>query len=373
MADEYGNVDLSKSPSQSGTYTGINSMGLFNTMQLVNENSNGRLTRKIDDIPLYKYYTIQLIVESNGTELCKKEIIRYYQSGNTKSETITGSGFQGRFFYNKDTEKKPGIIVLSGSDGGIEKAQTIAQLFSEHGYNSLALSYFGLEGLPETIDKIPVEYIENSINWLKRQPNINKDKLAIYGRSKGGEMALVAAFLFPQITAVIANTPSSHVFEGFKLNHMGSHTSSWTYNNSELPFISLKFTDVIKFVIKKIFHPKTIQPKDIYSHNIKNNKINKKAEIKTEKINGNILLLSAGKDEIWPSNIFCENIIERCSDFGFQNECIHYNYPDSGHFLTVPYQSLPPKRQNMCNDKYFNDCINSWKATLSFLYNWKNS
>ena len=44
---------------------------------------------------------------------------------------------------------------MSGSEGRIEKAQNIAQLLSSRGYICLAVAYFGLEGLPKHLERIP--------------------------------------------------------------------------------------------------------------------------------------------------------------------------------------------------------------------------
>ena len=46
---------------------------------------------------------------------------------------------------------------MSGSEGRIEKAQNIAQLLSSRGYICLAIAYFGLEGLPKHLERIPLE------------------------------------------------------------------------------------------------------------------------------------------------------------------------------------------------------------------------
>ncbi len=51
--------------------------------------------------------------------------------------------WKGRLFYMNDVVPTLTIIVLSESDGGIEKAQNIAQSLVSYGFNALALSYFG--------------------------------------------------------------------------------------------------------------------------------------------------------------------------------------------------------------------------------------
>ena len=135
---------------------------------------------------------------------------------------------------------RDGILVVSGSDGRIEKAQNLAQLFAGHGYAVLALCYFGLDGTPVCLSRIPLECIERAPNWMRAQPDIIPGKTAIYGRSKGGELALLANSLFPEIRCVIANTPSCYVMEGLTAGRRNSGQSSWEYRGQPLPFLKLK-------------------------------------------------------------------------------------------------------------------------------------
>ena len=52
----------------------------------------------------------------------------------------------------KRQSKHQALIIVSGSEGRIEKAQNIAQLLSSRGYICLAIAYFGLERLPKTFE-----------------------------------------------------------------------------------------------------------------------------------------------------------------------------------------------------------------------------
>ena len=57
-------------------------------------------------------------------------------------------------FRPQDQSSIPGIIVLSGSGGGLNE-QTAA-LFASHGIAALALAYFHHEDLPEDLENIPL-------------------------------------------------------------------------------------------------------------------------------------------------------------------------------------------------------------------------
>ena len=55
---------------------------------------------------------------------------------------------------------------------------------------------FGTKGTQPFLDKVPVEYVEKAIEWLKE---LGYKKIGIDGMSKGSEMALVAATLFEDL------------------------------------------------------------------------------------------------------------------------------------------------------------------------------
>jgi len=61
------------------------------------------------------------------------------------------------------------------------------------------------------LEEIPLDYIEKAIKWLLNQKNVDKEKLAMMGTSKGAELTLLSASLFPEIKMVIATSPSGAV------------------------------------------------------------------------------------------------------------------------------------------------------------------
>ena len=85
----------------------------------------------------------------------------------------------------KRQSKHQALIIVSGSEGRIEKAQNIAQLLSSRGYICLAVAYFGLEGLPKHLECITLECLVEAKNSLRQHPQVDSEKIGLYGRSKG--------------------------------------------------------------------------------------------------------------------------------------------------------------------------------------------
>ena len=78
-------------------------------------------------------YAVRIVaVRADGSELAACCTRRYDVAGTTVRD-VAGEGFVARYFSPAPDEPRPAVIVLSGSDGRIEKAQIIASLFAAHG------------------------------------------------------------------------------------------------------------------------------------------------------------------------------------------------------------------------------------------------
>lgn len=363
-----GTLNLTKDASIGGSYTGTHGMGLFYRME-PKKSKEEKLATNLSAIGVQKSYHIKLSVFFEDEKLEEITIERKFQADNIIHQDINQENLVARFFKDAKKRNQPAIIVLSGSDGRIEKAQNIAQLFASHGYASLAVCYFGLVGTAECLSQIPLEIIEKAITFLKQQQEVNAQKIAVYGRSKGGELALLAGSEFPELSCVIANTPSSFIMEGLTAKNRNSKTSSWTYKKHDFPYIPFKIWDFIPFVLKKIF----FNQQDLASlfSKIIHRKHAAKARIKIENIQGRILFLSSEQDEVWPSTLFCTQALTHLKKNNFLYPYKHKNYLHSGHLLTIAYQPIPRyTSQNW--GKQLKDSIASWEETILFLKQWAN-
>ena len=64
-----------------------------------------------------------------NTVIAERTFTRHYMSLQISHQDIYGKHFQGRLFYYKKAIKAPALIIVSGSEGRIEEAQNIAQLY----------------------------------------------------------------------------------------------------------------------------------------------------------------------------------------------------------------------------------------------------
>jgi dienelactone hydrolase len=72
------------------------------------------------------------------------------------------------------------------------------------------------------------------VAWLRAQPAVDSKRIAIFGGSKGAELALLAASRNPAIRAVVAIAPSSVIYQSITGGKQES--SSWTAGGKELPY-----------------------------------------------------------------------------------------------------------------------------------------
>ena len=88
---------------------------------------------------------------------------------------VIANGLVADLFYDGDQPRKA-IIMLGGSEGGKIwsgiRMRRPGELLVQRGYAVLSLAYFKDQGLPGTLEEIPLEYFEKALAWLSAQPGI---------------------------------------------------------------------------------------------------------------------------------------------------------------------------------------------------------
>ena len=129
------------------------------------------------------------------------------------------------------------IIVLGGSEGNENIPRNLGARFAREGIAALGLCYWNVPGLPDELIEVSIEPIERAVAYLRQR---GFDRVGIYGISKGGELALLAASLMPQITCVVAISPLACAMPGITGNKSLagkglSDRSSWTWRGEPVP------------------------------------------------------------------------------------------------------------------------------------------
>lgn len=341
--DSNGHVDLKKDAPLSGSYRGVDPMGLFWSMHPVN-------TSEVHASIKGNEYEVLFTVAFENKIIARKIIYRPCASEHIETHLIAKEGIVGVFCYPQKAQHLPGIITVSGSGGGL--SMEMAQLLASQDYAVMALAYFGLPGLPDTLESIPLEYFQKAIFWFKQQRQVNEKKIALRGASYGGECVLLLAATFPEeFSAVVAISPPSMIFGGFP----HSNKPAWTYQGTPIvPFVggltsdkeTLTETQDILSATQQgliLFHAGTYEdPYELtplfllrlkkYHH------LQHTAAIPVEKIQCPLLVISCEDDKVHPATEYGHLIMQRLERYDSMIERQHLHFKQAGHSLRTPYE-----------------------------------
>lgn len=263
----------------------------------------------------------------------------------------------------------PAIILLGGSEGGDGSARNWAPLFVPEGYAVLGLPYYepsygGARRFPHlktAFDSIPIEMVEKARDWLRSRPDVRNDAIAIYGASKGAEMALLAASLIDGFAAVAAIVPSDVVWEGWGPGTEEGASSSFSWRGKALPFVPyIGMSEEIAKFGRPGETPRLRLPHDRGRHANPASAV--RARIAVEDIAAPVLVAGGDADNVWNSGEMAQAIAERRAAAGL--ETVSLIFTDAGHALSGtgkqraerPYADADLEAQRIV-----------WPVTLRFL------
>ncbi len=317
VADGRGKVDIGTVAPIEGTYSGVDGMGLFWSMNPVSG---------VDDTAYFvpdppgstREYEVRLTVRPEHSEAAQASVRRVWMTADVTHrrlelavDTVVGH------LYEPATESRGGVLVLGGSEGGISMSYEAA-LLASHGFTALALGYFAMPGLPQGLRDIPIEYFAAAARLLP-------GPIRVIGYSRGTEAAMLLSALYPDLVrGTILYAPADHVWGAFP-----PPGSAWTHGG--LPQATIPF----------------------------------------DRIAGPVLAIAGTDDQLWPSGI-AAGVVARLTG----GESILY--AGAGHGVgTIPYlpagtrirhpligELFPMGGSREANEKAHRE---SWTRVLEFL------
>lgn len=330
LTDDSGYCDLSAQTPRTGTYACQDAMGLIWSMQW---KSNDPALRT----PLAPIHT-KLRVLAKGETLTEAIWIRYPLSPNVTRIPVRENGLVGALYVPKEGGPYPAIVMLGGSEGGLRSSN--ASLLSAHGFAVLALAYFGIGELHEQLMHIPLEYFYKAIEWLQKRDDVASEKLAFIGTSRGGELALLCGSFFPEIKAVVGIVPSSVVVRGIGAAPEDQIPYAWTWRGKGLPYLNtLPPSDIREEIVRQRKAGEQVRLRDSFLSQLQlaDEETIEKVAIPVHNIQGNVLIISGGDDQMWPSTVYGERIIRHLERYNHPHEYLHLNYPHAGHMIHAPF------------------------------------
>lgn len=237
--------------------------------------------------------------------------------------TLDG-GLVGNYYPART--RAPAVLVIGGSEGGISApVDREAQALNAAGFNALALSYWGAPGQPQRMEALPLESFDTGLDWLKTQHEVDPERLAIMGTSKGGEAVELVASRRTDLGAVVAYVPSNVVWSGLdmvEIWRMGSLGSTWSADGVDVPHL-----------------PMTGSwgggRAGVFESSLRNLPEHPDAVIPIEKSTAPQLVVCGGSDTLWPSCPMSRELERRAASRGGPPVTV-LEYPDAGHMLAGP-------------------------------------
>jgi dienelactone hydrolase len=286
---------------------------------------------------------------------------------------IAGEAAQaGAFILTPDSG--PGdcaVLLLGGSEGGDQMARTLGPHLVDADFTVLGVPYHRPGGgdrsgifasLPRAFANLPVERVGQAADWLSSKTSIPRDRMGIYGFSKGAELALLAASLDGPYAAVVAIAPSDVVWEGWGPGLAPGTASSFSWKGSPLPFVP--YEGFAREMARYARGEREARLANAHEQGLEAHPQRAAlARIEVELCRCPILLAAGGRDGAWPSASMAAAIAERREDAGLATELLIF--PDCGHVLCGRGDWRNPNSPTGVQDQSARSEI--WARSLAFL------
>ena len=249
-------------------------------------------------------------------------------------------GFVGHL-AEPDEGSDKAVIVILGGEQGLLPGITFAERFADYGITGLAVSLYGAEGLPDGVDRIPLEMFTPAVAYLKNVKKIAH--VSVYGQSMGSIFAALAAQYMDGIENLIMVSPTHVPFEGTmpdKKTMTGKSIA--TFGGKDIPFVPTDFN--YRKASKYYKHPAAgyrVTGMWIAYYNAYQNKAAEKAAwLHLEKTNARILLIAGDEDEAWPAEYSVNALKTYLEELSYEKDVKVIVYPHGSHL-----NGLLPNRQ----------------------------
>lgn len=194
-------------------------------------------------------------------------------------------------------------------------------ILASRGFACLALAYFKYDDLPETLDKLELDYFEEAVDIVLARPEVIPDRCGVVSSSKGSDLALAMSIHLDKVKAVVT-------IGGLLAKLM----TTLTYKNKEL-WHGHKMDDITmvdeegRMVWKKSAAQELYQP---------GNPLMVPCETAPQ---DTYFLLISGDQDTCHSKYGVEAMAQRLRAHGREAQCRTIIYPGAGHIIEPPYNT----------------------------------
>jgi dienelactone hydrolase len=263
---------------------------------------------------------------------------------------VRDNGLVGTLFLPGRPSASPAVICLTGAMGGLWEAP--ARALAAEGFAALALATHNFPGLPERLRLLPLDYIEQAVEWMRSRCAPKAGCVALRGWSRSGELALLLASLTPSVNAVLAYSPRLYVGrENGKPNNFDDPTAAaaWTWRGA--PVVGEPLPRAM------MANPAHQSFEDLFG-------------IAIERIKGPIMLVSGEADTGLAGTTAtygCNKAMRRLAQYRFAYRHEHLSYADAGHDIAGPPPFTGPVEEGGTLAGNAAAVADSWPHSLAFL------
>nr|XP_020480360.1 acyl-coenzyme A thioesterase 5-like isoform X1 [Monopterus albus] len=311
-ADGRGEIDLDRDPSLSGSYVGVEPMGLLWSMRPdILHNyffKNNSLNPHVVKLSVHEG-------EGEGRTLAEATNERLLMGEGVSRVSVKEGNFQGVLFTPPGEGPFPAVLDL-------------CTFMSEKRPSLLANKGFVVLAVPIYTDKpdnkpMHLDHFKEAVDFLRRQPKVGSKGVGIIARSKGTDIALSLAAFVPGVDATVWINGSS-----------GIVAVPLYYKNRQI-------LSPLTFDLSKAFRVESGATMIKYVLNSPLAEENKGAVVPIEQAKGHFLFAAAEDDLNWDSKAYMDQMVERLKHHrkeNFESVC----YPGAGHLLEPPYGPFCP-------------------------------
>ncbi|XP_053736401.1 acyl-coenzyme A thioesterase 1 [Synchiropus splendidus] len=196
-ADPSGQVDVSRSASLGGSYTGVEPMGWLWSM--APETPHSKLLKK--NVLTPTLVELEALSAETGEVLVRETHERGYMMEGMMRVPLKEGRIRGVLFIPPGKGPFPGIVDLYTLGGGL--CEPRASMLANKGFVVLALAFYGYQDLPKEIKHLDLEYFEEAVTYLRSHPEVRGPGVGIVSLSQSGTLAMAMSSFLPDISATV--------------------------------------------------------------------------------------------------------------------------------------------------------------------------
>ncbi|XP_045907404.1 acyl-coenzyme A thioesterase 1-like isoform X1 [Micropterus dolomieu] len=310
-ADGSGEIDLKRDPSLSGSYVGVQPMGLLWSLRADTLHKyffkNNSLNPHVVKFSVHEGEERMLAEANNERLLIGDGVSRLpVKEGNMRGVLFTPPG-EGPF---------PAVLDLSTFP-----SEKRASLLANKGFVVLAVAV--MTDKPDNVKEMHLDHFKEAVDFLQQHPKVGSKGVGIISRSKGADIALSLAAYVPGVEAAVWINGSNANIAVPLYYRKRQILTPLLYDSSKV-ITTNSGAIVIKYSVKNPLAEE-----------------NKGSLVPIEQAKGRFLFVASEDDLNWDSKGYMDEMVERLKRHGKDNfETVYY--PRAGHLLEPPYGPFCP-------------------------------